>query len=229
MTHPRRTRKQGGCSTVHGLLCSLGSIAVGGSAQILVTADVASTASGTLPNTATVTGGQPDPNPDNNSDSATVKVPFSPLQPLTPDPLTPLDIPVQPVSDLKVVKHVDRAAAQVGQRLTYTLRVTNLGPDDAPEVRVVDTWSIGLTVLSARPSHGHCQVGRPLECSLGTIKQGASATIKVVATVEHAGKERNTASVTGANRDPGPSNNQSSAETGVKAPHRPPPPPEVTG
>ncbi|MGV1047203.1 MAG: hypothetical protein ACOYD4_01575 [Solirubrobacterales bacterium] len=86
--------------------------------QILLTADVAASAEGTLANTATVSGGQPDPNPGNNGDSATIKVPPSRLEPLTPDPLTPRDVPVQPVSDVKVVKHVDRAAAQVGRRLT---------------------------------------------------------------------------------------------------------------
>jgi uncharacterized repeat protein (TIGR01451 family) len=220
---------QGSCATDHGLLCSLGGLAVGGSAQILLTADVTASAEGILKNTATVTGGQPDPNPDNNSSAETVKIPLSPLQPLTPDPLTPIDVPVQPVSDMKIVKHVDRAAAQVGQQLTYTLRVTNRGPDDAPEVRVVDTWSIDLTVLSAHPSQGHCQLGRPLECSLGPLKRGAGATIRVVATAEHVGKEKNTASVTSTNRDPDPSNNQSSVETGVAAPHRAPPPPTVTG
>ena len=96
-------------------------------------------------------------------------------------------------------------------------------------MHVVDTWSVELTVLSAHPSKGHCHLGRPLECSLGTIKRGAGATIKVVATVEHAGKERNTASVSGPNRDPDPSNNQSSVETGIVVRHRAPLPPKVTG
>ena len=54
------------------------------SAQILVAANVAPNASGALTNTAVVTGGQTDPNPANNTSSATIDV-----TPLTPAPLPP--------------------------------------------------------------------------------------------------------------------------------------------
>jgi uncharacterized repeat protein (TIGR01451 family) len=224
---------QGTCSTSAGLLCSLGAIANGGSAQILLTASVAASASGPLTNTAIVTGGQIDPNPDNNSSSATIDVtPLTP-QPLPPGPapLTPLPDPAQPVSDMQIVKHVNHAAASVGLKLTYTLNVTNHGPDDAPDVRVTDTWSLDLKVLSARASQGSCQIGRPLQCTLGTIGRNAGATITVVAVVEHAGSERNTARVTSANRDPDLSNNQSSVTTHVlpKPARRIIIPPRVTG
>jgi uncharacterized repeat protein (TIGR01451 family) len=82
---------QGTCSISDGVVCDLGPIAKGAVAQILLSASVAAGASGTLANTATVTGGQPDPNPDNDKSSATVDVtPLNP-QPLMPGPteLTP--------------------------------------------------------------------------------------------------------------------------------------------
>jgi uncharacterized repeat protein (TIGR01451 family) len=221
---------QGTCSTSDGVVCNLGPIANGGSAQILLSASVAASASGALTNTATVTGGQPDPDPTNNSSSATIDVtPLTPT-PLTPGPtpLTPLPAPDQPISDLEIVKHVDRVAAHTGQKLTYTLQITNHGLDDAPDVRVTDTWSIDLKILSARPSQGQCHIGRPLMCTLGTIKRGALAKITVVTVVEHAGKEQNTARVTSANRDPNLGNNQSTAATGVLA-SREHVPPKVTG
>lgn len=219
---------QGSCSTSAGVVCNLGSIAKGGGALIFFLAQVAPDAGGKIPNTAEVTGGQVDPNPSNNSSTAEVEVvPLDP-QPLTPDPLPPVPVPAQPLSDLEVVKHVDHAVARVGDRLTYTLDVVNRGPDDAPDVRVVDTWSTDLTVLSAKPSQGNCG-GVPLVCSLGQMKRGAKAKITIVAVVNQPGRERNTAQVLSAGRDPDQSNDQSSAETAVVAKRKSIPAPIVTG
>jgi uncharacterized repeat protein (TIGR01451 family) len=222
---------QGTCVHANIVICSLGSVLNGASAQILVTANVAPNASGTLTNTTVVTGGQTDPNPANNTSSATIDV-----TPLTPAPLPPatsevlattLTAPEQGFTDLSIVKHVDRATAHPGGRLTYTLKITNNGIDDDPDVNVTDTWNLPLNVLSARPTQGTCNSSQPLTCSLGAIRRDASATITIIARTEQAGKERNTARVTGANRDPDLSNNQSSAETQISRRNRPPPP--VTG
>jgi uncharacterized repeat protein (TIGR01451 family) len=228
---------QGTCAHADIVLCSLGPILNGASAQILVTANVAPSASGALTNTTAVTGGQTDPNPANNTSSATINV-----TPLTPAPLPPaasgvlaslttLDAPDQGFSDLSIVKHVDHTTAHPGQQLTYTLTITNNGIDDDPAVNVTDTWSLPLNILSARPTQGTCHIGQPLTCALGTIKRDASATITIIAKAKQAGQERNTARVTGANRDPNLANNQSSAETNIQRRHRrpPPPPPPVTG
>jgi uncharacterized repeat protein (TIGR01451 family) len=228
---------QGTCVHANLVLCSLGSILNGASAQILVTATVAPSASGALTNTTAVTGGQTDPNPANNSSSATIDV-----TPLTPAPLTPaasevlasvttLAAPDQGFSDLSIVKHVDHATAHPAQQLTYTLKITNNGIDDDPDVNVTDTSNLPLNILSVRPTQGTCHTSQPLTCALGTIKRGASATITIIAKAQQAGQELNTARVTGANRDPDLSNNQSSAETKIlRGRRRPsPPPPAVTG
>jgi uncharacterized repeat protein (TIGR01451 family) len=218
------------------VLCSLGQVLNGASAQILVTANVAPNASGAQTNTTVVTGGQVDPNPANNTSSATIDV-----TPLTPAPLPPaasevlasvttLAAPDQGFSDLSIVKHVDRATAHPGQKLTYTLKITNNGIDDAPDVTVTDTSNLPLNILSARPTQGTCHTGQPLTCSLQTIKQNASATITIIAKAKQTGQERNTARVTGSNRDPDLSNNESSAGTNILHGHRrPTPPPAVTG
>jgi uncharacterized repeat protein (TIGR01451 family) len=87
---------QGTCSTSAGIVCSLGAIANGGSAQILLSASVAADASGALTNTSTVTGGQTDPNPDNNKSSATIDV-----TPLTPQLLTPGPTQLTPLSNTR--------------------------------------------------------------------------------------------------------------------------------
>jgi uncharacterized repeat protein (TIGR01451 family) len=224
---------QGTCVHANIVLCSLGSILNGASAQILVTADVAPSASGALTNTAAVTGGQTDPNPANNTSSATIDV-----TPLTPAPLPASEVlasittaPDQGFSDLSIVKHVDHTTAHPGQLLTYMLTVTNNGLDDDPDVNVTDTSNLPLDVLSAHPTQGTCHTSQPPTCALGTIKRGASATVTITAKAKQAGQERNTARVTGTNRDPNLANNQSSAETKILSRHRrlPPPPPSVTG
>ncbi|HTA13778.1 MAG TPA: DUF11 domain-containing protein, partial [Solirubrobacteraceae bacterium] len=141
---------QGTCVHDKIVLCSLGSVLNGASAQILVTANVAPNASGALTNTAVVKGGQTDPNPANNTSSATIDV-----TPLTPAPLPPaasevlasvttLAVPDQGFSDLNIVKHVNRATAHPGRRLIYTLEITNNGIDDDPDVNVTDTSTLPL-------------------------------------------------------------------------------------
>jgi uncharacterized repeat protein (TIGR01451 family) len=224
---------QGSCDTATGVRCVLGTIANGGTAQILITANVAADAYGTLANTAVVAGNEPDPDPSNNTSTATTPVtPLTP-QPLPdpPAPLTPLPAPAQPVSDLEIVKHVDRNISHPGQLLKYTLRVTNHGLDNAPGVQITDSSNLDLKILSIHTTQGSCTTTRPIQCSLGTIDRDASASITGLAIAGHIGTERNTASVTSSNRDPNPANNQSSAETKVTRRHRrlPPPPPPVTG
>ncbi|HVS99593.1 MAG TPA: DUF11 domain-containing protein [Solirubrobacterales bacterium] len=223
---------QGTCSVASGLHCDLGRLAAGGNAVVLVISQVAPDAGGRIVNTSTVTGGQVDPTPEDNSSSATVEV-----DPLTPAPLAPPpggEAPVvkgtatQAVADLAVVKHVDRATAKVGGRLTYTLRVTNRGPDDAIGVRLADSWTLGLRVVSVHPSQGSCGKGAPLQCSLGQIESGAQATVTVVAIAKRAGRLKNTAVVASAARDPDQSNDSSTAESVIEAPRKPPPP-VVTG
>lgn len=229
---------QGSCQITYGLVCELGRIAPGANAVILVVAQVAPNAAGTIPNTATVTGGEVDPDPEDNSSTAEVEV-----DPLTPEPLKPPESPTAPpppapvvkaaetqaLADVGVVKHVDRATALVGQTLTYALQVTNHGPDEAVGVRLTDSWTPGLKILSVRPSQGSCNEGAPLQCSLGEIKPGADANITVVARTLRPGRVRNTAVVAADSRDPDLSNNSSSVETGIRPIPKPAPIPVVTG
>jgi uncharacterized repeat protein (TIGR01451 family) len=191
---------QGSCS-LPSSTCTLGAIADGGSAQILVTAVISSTASGTVTNCASATGDQQDPNAGDNRSCAGLTI-----QP-----------PPQPRSDIAIDKKVNHSSAHPGQKLTYTLTVTNHGPDAAPNVRITDTASLSLKVLSAKPSRGSCHAGRPTTCSLGTLGAGAHATVRIVAEVMDTGTEKNTASSTCDCVDPNPHNNLDSAKTRITA------------
>jgi uncharacterized repeat protein (TIGR01451 family) len=172
----------------------------GGSTQVLVTANVASNASGTLNDTAKVIADQPDPNPSNNASSASVNVNPS--------------LPAQPIADLQVVKHVNRSTIQVGGTLVYTLVVTNNGPGVATDVKLADTPSIPLRVSSVKATQGSCKTA-PLSCQLGTIPNGAHVTITVTGKVEGVGTERNVATTTSGSKDPNPANNLFAAKAKV--------------
>ena len=152
-------------------------------------------------NTATVTGGG-DSNPDNNT-----AVDFLPAPPST--------------SDLAIVKTVDPATALPGQRITFTLTVSNAGPSDATGVSVADTLPPGLTNVNASPSQGTCPTVTTgsVACSLGSLTVDGTATVIITATVDTDDESGlvNTATVEGDQADPRPDNNQSSATFDVAA------------
>jgi uncharacterized repeat protein (TIGR01451 family) len=199
---------QGTCSIAGAIDCSLGTILSGGSMQILVTANVTAT-SGTISNCATTSAFQTDPNPDNNSSCTTIHV--------VPPP------PAPPRVDVQVVKHVNHPVAKFGEVLTYTLNVTNNGPDTAPDVKITDTSAIGMHVLSIKPSQGTCTKATPFTCDLGSMAAGKTAKIRIRAIPMQSGTEINTVSTTPGctsagvcPKDTDPKNNVSHARTTVK-------------
>jgi uncharacterized repeat protein (TIGR01451 family) len=194
----------GTCAIHVYLSCSLGDLAAGGRTQVLVTATVASGAGGALTNVATVTAHEKDTNPANNESRQTIGV-----QPPAPPS------PPQPTSNLRIVKHASRSSVLPGQKLTYTLTVTNAGPAPALGVHVVDTASLPLRVLSVHTTQGSCQKGSPIRCSLGTVAVGGRAKVIVVAKPKAIGKELNAASVTSASRDTNPSGNLAASKVKV--------------
>jgi uncharacterized repeat protein (TIGR01451 family) len=219
-----QTGPRGSCTITRVLHCTLGELPAGGSAVVLVTANVATVASGSIENVATVWSNQGDPNQRNNTARSTVQV-----VPLSPPPTT--DPGVQPVSELSVSKHVDHLIARVGQRLTYTISVINSGPDPAADVRVTDASRLPLKVLSIHPAQGSCQKGPPITCALGTLPAHGHTTVTIVAVATVAGAQTNTATVMSASWDPNPRISIANARTRIVRArvHRPPRPPAVTG
>ena len=209
---------QGTCTlTVEQLVCGLGSLVSGGQALVSVTYTVAADARGTLVNEADVFGEQPDPEPANNIARSAITV--------TPLPVRPPDPGPQPIANLIVTKHVNHSTAVVRQRLTYTIKVTNAGPNTASDVQVTDASRRPLKVLSIHPSQGSCTTGRPIHCHLGTLASHAHTTITIKAIAQTPGVQVNAAAATSGSWDPAVKNNLALAKTTVVKP----PPPPVTG
>ena len=86
-------------------------------------------------NTATISDAdQFDPNTGNNGASAT-------------------ETPQQ--ADLAVTKTVSDATPNVGDQITFTVTLSNHGPDAATGVQVTDLLPAGLTFVVATPEPGH--------------------------------------------------------------------------
>jgi uncharacterized repeat protein (TIGR01451 family) len=95
-----------------------------------------------------------------------------------------LDISVEAgPTDVQIVKTATPDPVAVGDDLTYTLTVTNNGPNDAVDVVVTDTLQAGVTWVSTVPSQGSCSVPSGVTCELGSIANGNSATVTIVVTV----------------------------------------------
>ena len=107
----------------------------------------------------------------------------------------------------------------LGNNLTYTLTVTNNGPDGATGVLLSDTLPPGVTFVSATPGQGSCtQASGTVTCSLGSLANGGSTTITVVVTPASIGTITSTATVSGNEFDPNFTNNTASLPILVIAP-----------
>jgi uncharacterized repeat protein (TIGR01451 family) len=124
----------------------------------------------------------------------------------------------QQSADLLVHKTVSEEAAAPGAQVTYTMLVENHGPSGADSTLLKDTLPAGVQYVS--DNSGCDTAALPvLECSLGTLLNGESRSVQVVAQVlpGAAGSlQTNVAEVSALQPDSEPANNESSAKTAVE-------------
>jgi uncharacterized repeat protein (TIGR01451 family) len=131
---------------------------------------------------------------------------------------------VPPGADLAIDKSGAPNPVLSGNRLTYTIAVTNNGPQDATGVTVTDALPGSLHFNSVSSSQGTCTrstatnpkpKGGTVTCSVGDLANRADANITIVVTATTLGTLTNTAKVNGNETDPDSSNNSASATTTV--------------
>jgi len=76
------------------------------------------------------------------------------------------------------------SADLTGAQITYTITITNNGPDDAPRVSLDDLLpQFGATFVSAVSTQGTCaRMNQRVSCSIGTLATGAAASVVIVIT-----------------------------------------------
>ncbi len=76
----------------------------------------------------------------------------------------------RPVADLSIAKTDDPEPATVGEKLTYTLTVTNNGSNESHDTSVTDELPPDVSVSGFEASPGSCgQSAQTVECNLGTL------------------------------------------------------------
>jgi uncharacterized repeat protein (TIGR01451 family) len=119
-------------------------------------------------------------------------------------------------TDVGITKTDSKDPAATGRDLTYTLTVTNNGPDATPAAEVTDTLPSSVTFVSATPSQGTCdQSGNVVTCQLGALGSGDTATVDIVVRPTQAGVITNNASVDTRTPDSASANNTTSEQTTI--------------
>lgn len=192
------TPDQGSCSESAGTVtCDIGALAASASTgvQLVLTANVL----GNVSNTAAVTANEYDPDLLNNTDTT--------------------DTTVVQGADISVAKVALPDPAVMGQTLTYTITVTNNGPETTNNVVLFDVLPTLVTFNSMNASQGLClNTVILVRCNLRTIAVGASATVTINVTPQSVTTLTNDVDVAASEPDPDDTNNTASAITDVYDP-----------
>jgi len=141
--------------------CQLGDLAPGEEISFSISADLLSSATGMLENTATVSSSTEDPDVANNTASVAASI--------------------EVVSDLQITQIDNIDPVPAGAALSYTVTIVNHGPSDA--VNVTSGGVLPLQVTDPQVSACVANPSDPNGCSLGTLIAGAEVSYQLDMTV----------------------------------------------
>ena len=150
----------------------------------------------TLSNTAVVSSTTPDPDPSNNTST--------------------IIIPAEGAADLTVTKTALPNPARAGELLTYTVIITNNGPDNAENVVLSDMLPSEITNPEVSLDQGATWNIWSGSISLGTITRGGQQVILIRGILRTTSSSvSNTVTVSSTTPDPDPSNNSFTDNTSI--------------
>ena len=153
---------------------------------------------GTYTNTSNVTVEDNEGNSTSDTDSETVEV---------------TDV----IADLAITKSDSTDPVEVNQQITYTLEVSNAGPDAAINVSVVDDLPSEVIHVSSSGTGWSCSYDIPthsVTCMRGNLSVGTAPDITITVTAPSSpAMLQNTATVSALSSDPDPDNNSDTENT----------------
>ncbi len=180
-----------------------GTVTVGQPATLTVVGTVTNCCP--MVNTASIIGSETtDPNASNNTSSITI----TPIQ-----------------TDLALSKTVDNSRPAVGDPDTFTIVITNNGPNATSGVVVADQLPTGLTFVSSTPSQGTYDPSTG-QWTVGSLASGATATLQLHVTVSAPGNYVNDAAIVASDL-PDCITTNNTAEVALTVNATPPPPAEA--
>jgi uncharacterized repeat protein (TIGR01451 family) len=126
---------------------------------------------------------------------------------------TTIQVKVSP-ADLSLTKTVDDSTPNVGNNITYTLNVTNSGPNSATNVTVHDLLPSGVSHVSNNPSQGSYNNNTGI-WTVGSITNPSFAILNITVSVDSLTVGNNTAQVQTSDQpdpDSTPGNNEESED-----------------
>ncbi|MBK7177693.1 MAG: DUF11 domain-containing protein [Chloroflexi bacterium] len=186
------------CQTPAGLVVCVytADLPVGAAPDVRVEATTPAN-SGILTNTAVVAAPNFDVDLSQNQDDAVTRV-------------------TSPAADLQIMKTAVPTAVPQGEPLTYTLVITNAGPDAASFITLTDTLPDGVSYLSHTAVGWSCQDAAAVTCTRAALAAGEIATVTLHTLAPGlTGTITNTAVITSAVPDPQVGNNTASVATAV--------------
>jgi uncharacterized repeat protein (TIGR01451 family)/gliding motility-associated-like protein len=163
---------------------NINTLANGATAVLTIVATI--NAPGQIINTATVSGGQTDQVPGNNTSTVIISA------------------EAVPIADLGVSKTISAGPYNLNAEVTYTIRVRNNGPDAATGVVVNEALPATVKYLRHSSSPGTTYTPADGVFRVGNLANGATASLSVTVQIVSTGSIRNAVAVGGDQIDPNP-------------------------